>query len=738
MANQFEKSYSQLSKSIKDKIEILYQSNTKIDEIVKKTSLSRYLITKHLKNVGIFEVNRDTIIKQPSKKNPKVSETNYAKKWDYDKNELGPEHFTTGSDKKVWWKCNNCKLSWDAAIHSICNEKTNTDCPFCALKRASHFHNLELKFPVQAKQFLVDKNKILPSEITPGSQKLYWWKCKNNHIFENSPLNMTRPYAKEKEICDYCPGGNKAWPGESFGDLYPHLLSEIDREIDKDFDEFSVKPGSHKKINWKCIKGHKWKTAIYSRAIEGYGCKKCKMPYSRQEVRIYSELKLLFNDTKIRYSKFKEEIDIYIPSLNLAIEFDGFYWHKNKFERDINKTKKLLSKNIKVIRIREGLEEITGNNIKIPVGIFTNHEFVLVLNEIRKIFKEKSSISKINERIHLEEFQNDRLYLKILSDMPAPVYENSLEYVYPKTAKKWDYEKNFPLSPDQISKGTNEKYWFKCDESHSFDAPISAITKNDNYCPYCTSRRINKSNSLAALYPEIAKFWDYEKNYPLKPEEVAPNYNKHVWWICSENHPPHKGTCNKKVNSKSGCPYCSGNRATPELSIKKLYPDFFSKIKKIDKIHTQRKSNQDELLHMGEGTHTKVIIDCENCKREISKEVRGFVKMIKNNNPNKYLCSDCKTLDINIIKELIAKKLTINEIATKLDTTYSEVHHYLKINNLVTITDSEKKSLEDREILKCILSGMTGRAVAKKFNCSEARVSTIKNGHNRKIIKFKR
>ena len=31
---------------------------------------------------------------------------------------------------------------------------------------------------------------------------------------------------------------------------------------------------------------------------EGYGCKKCKMPYSRQEVRIYSELKLLFNDTK--------------------------------------------------------------------------------------------------------------------------------------------------------------------------------------------------------------------------------------------------------------------------------------------------------------------------------------------------------------------------------------------------------------------------------------------------------
>ena len=642
MPNQFENDYNLLSESIKKKIESLYKSKKKVKVITEITSLSQYIVRKHLKKLKIYNPNRDSIVKKVSKKNPKVSETKYAKIWDYDKNELGPENFTTGSDKKAWWKCNKCKLSWDSAIQSICNPNTDTGCPFCALKRASYFHNLELKFPIQAKQFLIDKNGIHPSKITPGSQKIYWWKCDNNHIFENSPLNMTRTYFKEKQHCDYCPGGNKAWPGESFGDLYPNLVKEIDRNKNKDFDEFSVKPGSQKKINWICKKKHKWKTSIYSRAIEGHGCKRCKMPYSKQEIRIYSELKLLFSDVKIRFTKLKEEIDIFIPSLPLAIEFDGFYWHKNKKNRDVEKTSKLISHNIPVIRIRENLKPINGINIHIKTGVFGNKEFLLILDEIKKFIKNKTVIKKINHRANLESFQNNVLFNKILSDMPAPVYENSLEYVFPAIAKKWDYDKNFPITPDQVSKGTSDIYWFICQKKkHSYDAAVTQVTKNNHKCPYCLSRRIDKSNSLLALYPEIAKFWDYKKNFPLRPEEVAPNYNKHVWWICSKSHPPHEGTCNKKVNSKSGCPYCSGTRAIPELSIKKLHPSFFSKIKRIDRID-KRKTHKDELLHMGEGTHTKVIINCKKCKKEISNEVRGFIAMIKNKSKNTYLCVDCR------------------------------------------------------------------------------------------------
>jgi very-short-patch-repair endonuclease len=46
-------------------------------------------------------------------------------------------------------------------------------------------------------------------------------------------------------------------------------------------------------------------------------------------------------------------IDVYIPELNLGIEFDGSYWHKDKQELDKLKTIKLEAAGIKIIRIRE-------------------------------------------------------------------------------------------------------------------------------------------------------------------------------------------------------------------------------------------------------------------------------------------------------------------------------------------------------------------------------------------------
>ena len=55
------------------------------------------------------------------------------------------------------------------------------------------------------------------------------------------------------------------------------------------------------------------------------------------------------------------EIDIFIPSKNIAIEYDGLYWHSsNKFsgrtiekKYHLNKTEQCLKKGIKLIHIFE-------------------------------------------------------------------------------------------------------------------------------------------------------------------------------------------------------------------------------------------------------------------------------------------------------------------------------------------------------------------------------------------------
>ena len=52
-----------------------------------------------------------------------------AKEWDYAMNDtLSPEDFSMGSNKKVWWKCNNGH-QWQAIIK---HRNNGSGCPVCA------------------------------------------------------------------------------------------------------------------------------------------------------------------------------------------------------------------------------------------------------------------------------------------------------------------------------------------------------------------------------------------------------------------------------------------------------------------------------------------------------------------------------------------------------------------------------------------------------------------------------
>ena len=66
--------------------------------------------------------------------------------------------------------------------------------------------------------------------------------------------------------------------------------------------------------------------------------------------------------------------------------------------------------------------------------------------------------------------------------------------------------------------------------------------------------KVSPKYNLKVLYPDIAKEWDYEENYPLKPEDFTPGSNKEVWWICEKQH-----SWNTTINSRtsgSGCRKC--------------------------------------------------------------------------------------------------------------------------------------------------------------------------------------
>lgn len=65
-----------------------------------------------------------------------------------------------------------------------------------------------------------------------------------------------------------------------------------------------------------------------------------------------------------------------------------------------------------------------------------------------------------------------------------------------------------------------------------------------------------KSKSLASLFPQIAKEWDYERNSPLTPELVAAHSGRKAYWICEKGH-KYSSVIASRTGDGCGCPVCS-------------------------------------------------------------------------------------------------------------------------------------------------------------------------------------
>ena len=77
---------------------------------------------------------------------------------------------------------------------------------------------------------------------------------------------------------------------------------------------------------------------------------------SRGENDLFRFVKTIYSGKIVRNYKDHYELDLFLPELNLAIEYNGIYWHSNKFSKDdrfIKKLKYFKDKYIQIINIYE-------------------------------------------------------------------------------------------------------------------------------------------------------------------------------------------------------------------------------------------------------------------------------------------------------------------------------------------------------------------------------------------------
>jgi hypothetical protein len=147
---------------------------------------------------------------------------------------------------------------------------------------------------------------------------------------------------------------------------HPYLVKEWHSTKNKDLKPSEVSYGSGKKVWWVCPKKHEYKASIMHRS-HGTECPECNAgrQTSFAEQATYYYVKMLYPDAVSRYTASflnRMELDIYIPSIKLAIEYDGEAWHgKNTLKREERKYKICKKNKIKLIRLREKMPEFPSD-----------------------------------------------------------------------------------------------------------------------------------------------------------------------------------------------------------------------------------------------------------------------------------------------------------------------------------------------------------------------------------------
>jgi len=516
-------------------IECGFEWENKIsDQAKRKNICQKCAVIKSSKNLLLIKGVNDLKTRHPK----------LVREWNYEKNiNIQPDEVMEYSNKSVWWKCEKCDNEWRALIGSGVNGR---GCPACAQAvREIQYRktmvdkngSLMEKRPELMAQWDYDKNEITPDNVSCGSHIKVWWKCEKKHSYQETIKHRTLantgcPICSNHQVLS----GYNDMKTYALNNGFEYLIEEWDNENNEDITLDKIAPYSNKYYSWRCKEGHEFKSTA-ARRSRGDFCPVCSKEFkiSYPEKVLYYYLRSIFLDAKenIRRSELSWlkalELDIFIPSISLAIEYDGEAWHKN-IVKDNLKNDICKDNNVTLLRVREP---------KCPE--LNNNAVIFTLDKVDDELALKRIMFQINDYINNRYGFSNNLDINFSRDRKA-IYnmmvfskkENSLSTKKPKLAKEFHPTANGKLTPDKLSIGSGRKVWWLGKCGHAWEANVSNRV-NGTGCPYCSNVAIKKgfndfetycrSNNLDCLLEE----WCYEKNI-INPNQIIFGSNKLVYW----------------------------------------------------------------------------------------------------------------------------------------------------------------------------------------------------------------
>ena len=411
------------------------------------------------------------------------------------------------------------------------------------------------KCPKESKEWNYPKNgNLLPENYAYTSKFKVWWICQKGHEWRASIYSRANGNG-----CPYC-ANRKVLVG--FNDL-----ASKDRKIASEWDYMKNYPktpeqvvyGSNTVYWWKCSENHEWRAAVYSRIIDGDGCPYCAGLLAIPGV----------NDLQTLNEPLAEEWDY---EKNAPLTPSDVMLYTNKKVWWIGKCGHSWQATVASRTAGNGCPYCSFTLVLPGFNdMATTHPSVAAEWDEKKNGEPASQIiagsnkkawwigpcgHSFQTRIIDRTFHNHKCPY-CLSQALLPGF-NDLKTRNPELAKEWDYEKNYPLRPEDVMPNSNKKYWWICPEGHSYSSVLNSRNSQGTGCAYCMHKKVLPGfNDLATTHPELVAEWDYEKNGSLDPHKIISSRDK-IWWICPHGH-SYSSLISNRIKG-SGCPHCYRNR----------------------------------------------------------------------------------------------------------------------------------------------------------------------------------
>lgn len=477
-----------------------------------------------------------------------------AAEWHPSKNEgVTPEQVLAKTEQKAWWLCERGH-EWEANVRN--RSVLGAGCPFCSGRRVSPGENdLVTTHPHLAAEWHPIKNSpSLPSEVSAGVGKKYWWQCTEKHEWEESPNARTR---EGRGKCPVCSNQRVVAGVNDFATRFPKFASMWHPTKNAGTEVASISLGQSKKYWWLCTKGHSFRCTAVN-LVRGRSCGVCA---NRQVERGVNDLATTHPALAAQWHP--EANGNLLPVDVIASTSQLVWWlceegHKWKAKGEW--------------RLSSPGCPVCGNRTRTPVAgvndLATTHPELARRwhpskngeTTPKEVFAgARAARWWICEKGHefraTGESMVNNVGCGVCANRQIQVGENDMATTHPNLASQWHPTKNLPLTPLEVIGSHSGKLWWICDEGHEF---ISTGQKRaaGSQCPVCINQQVLTGfNDLATVNPDLAKDWHPTRNGRITPEIVLCGGHAKYWWICEEGH-QWKTDISSRLRG-TGCPSCA-------------------------------------------------------------------------------------------------------------------------------------------------------------------------------------